>query len=227
MDCGSESGTTQADTTSIEQDSTRLVSFKGRTIDLTPYIEGFPYTGFTPFYASGKLYYMKTGATTDLLELDLTGKPDLTKGKKISDIDYATRNVWSIRYNENDNHLYWVGDEINDEIINLTRLDPTTGKVEKLTDVPYIFGYRWNEDGEQVAYVVRLGDKADRLGEIRVLDLKTNEETKIIQDLPEMRFTWGTPSWQPNGKGVVVTALKDAERAFGNLVYIDFEKKSQ
>jgi dipeptidyl aminopeptidase/acylaminoacyl peptidase len=225
MSCGGD--TAQVDTTLTEEDNSRMVSFKGRTIDLTPYIEGFPYTGFIPLYAAGKLYYMKRGATTDLLELDLTGNPDLTKGKKISDIDYATRNVWSIRYNKNDTHLYWIGDEINDEIINLTRLDPATGKVEKLTDVPYIFGYRWNEGGGKVAYIARLGDKADRLGELRVLDLKTNEETKVIQDVPEMRFTWGTPSWQPNGKGVVITALKDADRSYGNLVYIDFENKSQ
>lgn len=99
--------------------------------------------------------------------------------------------------------------------------------MEKLTDVPYIFGYRWNETADKVAYVARLGDKADRLGELRIFDLATNEEIKIIQDLPEMRFTWGTPSWQPNGKGVVVTALKDADRTYGNLIYVDFEAKTQ
>jgi len=42
-----------------------------------------------------------------------------------------------------------------------------------------------------------------------------------------MRFTWGSPSWQPNGKGVVITALKDADRTYGNLMYIDLENKSQ
>lgn len=210
-----------------EKGNSRMVSFKGRAIDLTPYVEGFPYSGFRPYYAAEKLYYMKRGETTDLLELDLSGNPDLTKGKKISDIDYSTRNVWGIRYNKNDNHLYWTGDEINDEVINLTRLDPKTGKVEKLTDVPYIFGYRWNELGTKVAYIARLGDKENRLGELRILDLKTNEETKIIQDKADMRFTWGTPSWQPEGKGVAVTALKDADRTYGNIVYVDFDKKSQ
>lgn len=227
MSCGGEGEPAQINTSPTEKDNSRMVSFKGRSIDLTPYVEGFPYSRFSPFYAAGKLYYMKRGATTDLLELDLTGNPDLTKGKKISDIDYATRNVWGIRYNKNDNHLYWTGDEINDEIINITRLDPKTGKVEKLTDVPYIFGYRWNNTGDKVAYIARLGDKTNRLGELRILDLKTNEETKILQDVAEMRYTWGTPSWQPNGKGVVVTALKDADRTYGNIVYIDFDQKTQ
>ena len=227
MSCSGEGETASNDTSTTEIDSSRMVSFKGRTIDLTPYVEGFPYSGFTPFYAAGKLYYMKSGATTDLLELDLDGDADLTKGKKVSDIDYSTRNVWSIRYNKNDKQLYWTGDEKNDEIINLTRLNPETGEVTKLTDVPYIFGYRWNDAGDQVAYIARLGDKANRLGELRILDLKTNEETKIIQDNAEMRYTWGTPSWQPNEKGLVVTALKDADRSFGNIVYIDLESKTQ
>lgn len=226
LSCGGEVAPAETNITT-EKDNSRMVSFKGRTIDLTPYIEGFPYSGFNPFYAAGKLYYMKRGATTDLLELDLTGNPDLTKGKKISDIDYSTRNVWGIRYNKNDDHLYWTGDEINDEVTNLTRLDPKTGKVEKLTDVPYIFGYRWDEAGTKVAYVTRLGTKANRLGELRILDLATNEETKIIQDKKDMRYTWGAPSWQPEGKGVVVTALKDADRAYGNIMYIDFDQKTQ
>lgn len=208
-------------------ENTKLVTFKGREIDLTPYVEGFPYGNFNPVYAAGKLYYLKSGTTSDLMELDLSGNPDLGRGKKISDIDYATRNVWETRFNENDKHLYWIGDETNDEIINLTCLNPETGKVKKLTDVPYIFGYRWNEAQDRVAFVARLGDKDKRLGELRMLDLITFEETKIIQDTPEMRYTWGSPSWQPEGKGVVITAVKNADRSFGNMVYIDFESRTQ
>ena len=44
-----------------ESNQNRTVNFKGREIDLTPYVEGFPYNNFNPFYAAGKLYYMKTG----------------------------------------------------------------------------------------------------------------------------------------------------------------------
>ncbi|MBT8235297.1 MAG: prolyl oligopeptidase family serine peptidase, partial [Bacteroidia bacterium] len=223
--CKGESTESKVDTDS--DITTKVVQFKGREIDLTPFVEGFPYSGFNPVYAAGKLYYMKRGETTDLLELDLNGNPDLGEGRKISDIDYATRNVWNIRYNKTDDQLYWTGDEINDEIINLTRLNPENGQVEKLTDVPYIFGYRWNEAGDKVAYVARLGDKEERLGELRILDLKTKEETKIIQDTPEMRFTWGSPSWQPDRKGVVISAVKNADRTYGNLLYVDFETGSQ
>jgi dipeptidyl aminopeptidase/acylaminoacyl peptidase len=112
------------------------------------------------------------------------------------------------------------------KIINLYRLDPATQKLAKLTDVPYIFGWRWNEDATRVAFVPRLGHIDERLGEVRVLDLDTGEETVIMQDTPDMRFTWTGVSWQPQGKGVVVTALKDADRNQANLVYVDFEKKN-
>ncbi|MEQ8237824.1 MAG: hypothetical protein RIA69_01360 [Cyclobacteriaceae bacterium] len=210
-----------------ENSDNKLVEFQGRKIDLEPYVEGFPYSGFIPVYAADKLFYMRKGKTTDFMALPLSENPDLTKGKKISEIDYATRNVWNIRYNEVDNHLYWTGDVVNDEVINLTKLNPETGEVTKLTDVPYIFGYRWNKAKDKVAYIARLGDKKERLGELRILDLKSLEETKIIQDTPDMRYTWGSPSWQPNGKGVVVTALKNADRTYGNLIYIDFETQSQ
>ena len=161
------------------------------------------------------------------MEVNLSGNLNLSEGKKISEIDYATRNVWEIRYNENDKHLYWTGDESNDEIINLTRLNPADSKVEKLTDVPYIYGYRWNENQDKVAYIARLGNKEERLGELRLLDLKSLEEIKIIQDTPEMRYTWGSPSWQPESKGIVLPAVKNADPTYGNLVYIDFDSKTQ
>ena len=183
------------------------VAFNGREIDLTPYVEGFPYANFNPFYAAGKLFYMEKGDKMLLRELSLSGHPDLNRGEIISNIDFATRNVWNINYNKTDGKLYWTGDENNDEIINLTRLDPTTGEVEKLTDVPYIFGYRWDETQERIAYTVRLGDKENRLGELRLYDLTTGREWTIAEDIPEMRFTWGTPSWRPGGQGVVTTAL--------------------
>ena len=204
----------------------RYVTFQGRQIDLQPYVEGFPYSGFQPFYEAGKLYYYHQDSTTLLKAIDLDGSADLAQGEVISDIDFATRNVWGIRYRSTDRRLYWIGDEVNDEVINLYRLDPATRAIEKLTEVPYIFGWRWDSGKTNVAYVARLGDKEDRLGELRLLNLETGKETVIMQDNPQFRFTWSDPSWQPNGKGVVTGVLKDADRTYGNLVYIDLAKQT-
>jgi len=199
------------------------VSFKDREIDLAPYIEGFPYSRFMPVYSAEKLFYMKKDETTQLMMLPLSEIENLSEGTVISDINFDTRNVFSMRYNEADGMLYWSGDERNDEVINLYRLNIETQAVEKLTDVPYMFGWRWNNSGTQVAYIARLGTKENRMGELRVLDLKTGEEKIIAQDNAQMRFTWGYPSWKPDESAVVVNALKEASRTYGNLALINLE----
>lgn len=203
----------------------RLIVFKDRKIDLKPYVDGFPYSNFKPFYTAGKLFYYDEDSTTMLKMVDMSNNVDLSQGKLISDIDFSKRNVWYIRYRDRDNNLYWQGDEVNDEIMNLYRLDPETKVVQKLTDVPYIFGWRWNKDQTKIAYVARLGVMEKRLSELRVLDLGTLDEKTIVVDNPQFRFIWGSPSWQPEDKGVVVPLVKNADRTFGNLVYIDFKTK--
>lgn len=203
----------------------QIIEFKDRKIDLKPYVEGFPYTRFNPFYEAGKLYYYHEDSTTLLKEISLSGEVDLSKGNLVSDIDFSKRNVWGIRYRKADNHLYWLGDEINDEVLNIYELNPITKKIKRLTDVSYIFGWRWDHGENKIAYIARLGVMEKRLGELRILDLKTLHETVIMHDKPEFRFTWGSPSWQPEGKGIVVPLVKNADRTFGNLVYIDLNTK--
>ncbi|MBN1300489.1 MAG: S9 family peptidase [Melioribacteraceae bacterium] len=206
-------------------DNSRLVSFKDRSLNLQPYFEGFPYSGFTPFYEAGKMYYYYQDSITFLKEIDLTKNIDLTTGSIVSDVDFSLRNVWGIRYNKSDENLYWTGDEKNDEILNLWKLNPVTRELKKLTDVPYIFGWRWNDDNK-TAYIVRLGNKEQRLGELRILDLNTGDDISVLQDTKEYRFTWGTPSWRPDGTGIITTVLKDADRVYGNIVYVDIKNKS-
>ncbi|MCB0293577.1 MAG: hypothetical protein KDH97_25215, partial [Calditrichaeota bacterium] len=57
----------------------RYVTFQGRQIDLQPYVEGFPYSGFQPFYEAGKLYYYHQDSTTLLKAIDLDGSADLAQ----------------------------------------------------------------------------------------------------------------------------------------------------
>lgn len=199
------------------------VSFQGRKVNLTPYFKGFPYKNFHAYYDAGRLFYLREDTTTVLMQVSLDGSADLKQGKVISDIDYAKRNVWTVRFSAADQKLYWSGDEINDEIINLFRLDPESGNIEKLTDVPYIYGWNFNAPKDKIAFIARLGHIEKRLGELRVLDLTSNEEKTILKDTPEFRFTWADPSWQPQGEGVVVSMVKDADRNLGNLAYVDFK----
>jgi len=115
-----------------------VVEFQGRKIDLKPYFEGYPYSGFTPDYDAGRMFYYYEGETTEMRMVRLGNMDKLDKGLKVSDIDFSKRNVWGKKYNSRDKFLYWSGDEKNDEIINLYRLDRAERKLHKITDVPYI-----------------------------------------------------------------------------------------
>lgn len=202
-----------------------LISFQSREIDLKPYFEGFPYTDINPMYKAGKIFYYKLDSTTQLMETELKENANLTNGKIISDIDFSKRNVFGFKFNNTDKHLYWHGDEKNDEVLNLYKLNTETKQVTKLTNVPYIFGWSWDSTKTKAVYIARLGDIDKRLSELRLLDLTTGKETKINQDNKNYRYTWASPSWQPNGNGIATGVLKGTDRTYANVAYIDFKTK--
>jgi dipeptidyl aminopeptidase/acylaminoacyl peptidase len=207
-----------------EEDTRGIIEFKGREIDLKPYFEGFPYSRFMPMYKIGKMaYFYATDSATYFYCKDMAPNIDLATGRKVSDIDFSKRNIGTVRYHEPDTCLYWNGDENNDEIMNLYRFNPRTGEAEKLTDVEYNFGYRWNEDESTIAYIPRLGTKDEQKSEVRLYDITSATEKTVSVDNPGMTFTWCSPSWRPDGKGLVVVGLKDAHRNYANLLYVDLE----
>ena len=210
-----------------QDDRKTTVEFKGRTLDLEPYFEGFPYVGFHPYYKAEKLFYFEEDTTRMLKFVDLNENIDLKDGTLASDIDFSKRNVWSIKYNPKDEKLYWSGDEKNDEVLNLYSLNPLTKEIEKLTDVPYIFGWGWNEEKSKIGYIARLGTKEKRQGELKIIDMEDMSETVITKDIPELRYTWGNVSFSPESKYVVIPAYKNAHRNFGNMMLIDIENKTQ
>jgi len=206
-----------------EETSEYVVEYEGRNVDLQPFFQGFPYSNFQAYYKSGKIFYYKSGDITSLNYTSMDN-PDFENGTQITDIDYSMRNVWSNKYNPNDNSIYWMGDEVNDEKLDLFRLDLESNKLEKLTDVPYIFGWNFTKDKNHIAYVVRLGNLEERLGELRMMSLENGTSSNIIKDTPEYRFTWGSPSISPNNNYVVVPVLKNTDRTKANLMLVDIEK---
>lgn len=205
-----------------EQSNENAVVFEGRQIDLQPYFEGFPYKDFNVSLESGKIYYFREG-TTRLFQETTLENGSLEAGKTLSGLDFSKRNTWSIKFNKNDKHLYWLGDEKNDEVMNIYKMNPENGKLDKLTDVPYIFGYGLDKQQKRIAYIVRLGTKDERLAELRIMNLETGEVKNIIQDTPELRFIWGTPVFSPDGKKIIAPVLKGTDRNMGNMVEIDIE----
>ncbi len=205
----------------LAADDGHHVEFNGRQIDLTPYLEGYPFHGFKPSYDSGQVFYFHRDSVTVLKAIPIEGSVSPYQGRKLTNIDFSRRNAERLRYRVNDECLYWLGDERNDEVYNIFKLDPETGKLTKLTDEPYIFGWNWNQTRNRVAYTARLGVIDSRLGELHILDLESGRDEIICRDRSEFRFTWDTPSWQPNDQGLVLPVYQNADRTTGNLVYIN------
>lgn len=203
------------------------IEFEGRTIDIAPYYKDFPYQYFNISKDGKTLLFFKTGDEQKLQTIDIAPGADIRNASDVTDWNFAQRNCWSPTYNGFDGKVYWIGDEKNDEIINLYRTTPGSGEVEKLTDVPYIYAWSFNPDGSKVAYVARVQQSADnRLDELHILDLQSLNDDLVCNDEgSQFPFTWGDVSWQPEGKGLLVLGLKDMDRTYTNVLYIDLASK--
>ena len=201
------------------------VHFIDRDVDVLSFLEGFPFSTYG-FYLSEdatKLFYVRQADGNPLMMLDLTESTDIGKGELISAEDWASRNFWSPDFNEKDGYLYWMGDKSNDEKIDLYRMDPETGETECFTDVPYIYGWSFNDDKSLIAYVARISqDGDDHSDEFRILNVKTLEDRLICEDKPDFRMTWSDFALSPDNTGCILTVLKNVNRTYTNMAYLDF-----
>lgn len=203
-------------------DNGLTLQFEGRDIDIAPYFEEFPYTYFNVSKEGDKLIFFQTGNEQKLQWIDIAPGADIRQAKDVTNLDFAKRNCWSPSYNAADDCFYWIGDEKNDEIINLYRTKAGSNEVQKLTDVPYIYAWSFNPQGTKVAYVGRMEQgETTRRDELHILDLQTLRDTLIAEDADPYRFTWGDVSWQPEGKGLMLLAVKDYDRTYTNVLYLD------
>ena len=201
------------------------VDFLGRSVPVQSFLEGFPYStwGFYLSDDASKLFYVRQTGGNPLLMLDLAERTDIEGGAVISTENWAEKNFWNPEWNERDSMLYWIGDQRNDEKIDLYRMDPATGKTECFTDVPYIYGWSFNDDKTLAAYVARISQtENDHVDEFHVLDVVTGEDRLICTDNPDFRMTWTEISMSPDNSGAMLTVLKNANRTFTNIAYLDF-----
>ena len=201
------------------------VPFIDREVDVLSFLEGFPYStwGFYLSDDASKLIYVRNTDGNPLLLLDLAESTDISRGKVISNENWAERNFWSPEVNENDGCLYWMGDKSNDEKIDLYRMDPSTGETVCFTDVPYIYGWSFNDDKSLIAYVARTSqDGDDHTDEFRLLNVKTLEDKLICEDKPDFRMTWSEFAVSPDNTGCMLTVLKNVNRTYTNMAYLDF-----
>ncbi|MBQ4390017.1 MAG: S9 family peptidase [Bacteroidales bacterium] len=201
------------------------VEFLGRQVPVQSFLEGFPYSTWG-FYLSDdatRLTYVRNTDGNPLLQLDLTECTDISKGKVLSADDWSVKNFWHPQWNEKDGCLYWMGDQANDEKIDLYRLNPATGETTCFTDVPYIYGWSFNDDKTLAGYVARISQtENDHVDEFHVLNVVTGEDKLICTDKADFRMTWTEVSFSPDNSGAMLTVLKNVNRTHTNMAYLDF-----
>ena len=208
----------------LKQDAGK-VQFLDREVDVASFLTGFPYStyGFHLSQDASRLIYVRNTDGNPLLMLDLSESTDIAEGKVISADNWAEKNFWSPEYNEKDGKLYWMGDQANDEKIDLYRMDPRTGETECFTDVPYIYGWGFNDDKTLAGYIARVSQtENDHVDEFHVLDVVSGENRLVCTDSPDFRMTWSEVSFSPDDSGAMITVLKEVNRTYTNVAYLDF-----
>lgn len=167
-----------------------IVQYRNRSIDLQPYFEGFPYFGFYCSDETDSLFYFKRSKRVHLYRTVLTAHPDLEGGDRLSDLDFSAFSAGSFDVDPSRNRLFFVGDECNDEVLNLYELDLTTGSRRKLTDETYLYGKKWLRDQNLVLLITRRKTAERMISSLKILDLESNTIRSVIEDTPEWPYSW-------------------------------------
>jgi dipeptidyl aminopeptidase/acylaminoacyl peptidase len=206
------------------------VDFLGRSINLEPYFQGYPYSGWNANFDSGKLLYRHTTPEGIWMMIqDFTGEGliDPKAGRKLMDVDLSTRNLWTMRYDELGGDMIVLADERNDEVLNLYRMSLTDGSLKKLTNVPYIYGWNFSSDKKKIGYIARYGAQQPYRNCLTLLDLESGESTEVIcEENGKHRMVWTTVNFSPDDRGVIVRLNRDGHRRNANLAWIDLQNPS-
>ena len=220
--CSQQQPPEETETEEIEY----AVSFLGRTIDLEPYFQGYPYGSWSADFAAGRLLYRHTtpeGTWMMVQDLETDGgmiNPEA--GRKLLDIDLSTRNLWDMKYDHVRGDMIVRGDERNDEVLNLYRLSLQDGSLTKLTDVPYIYGWDFSRDKSKIGFIARFGDNQPYRNCLTILDLETAESVEVIcEEGTQYSMVWTSVNFTPDDSGAIIRLNRDGHRRQGTLAYIN------
>ena len=212
------------DSQTPDKDGAYVVSFRGRDIDLEPYVQGFPYSRFFPFVEHGHLIYFHTTPEGKWMNYQQLGSLEIdpSKGKKITDIDWSTRNFWGGQYHAASDKFYIMGDESNQERINVYMLDIGAESYKKFTDNDYTYGFGFSNSEKQIAYVARRGQAEPFISCLHLRNIADGTDQEVICDQGGAdRFTWSDIEFLPDDSKVVLRMQHDGDRNKTSLVSID------
>lgn len=202
-----------------------IVSFRDRSIDLEPYVQGFPYHRFMPDLEHRFMLYFETtpdGQWLRHLSFEEGSQIDVSDGRKLTDIDWSTRSFLYGSYNPVVDRFVFLGDEQNDEFFNLYALDLDSGDIEMLTDVDYVYGWGYSDDHRLLGYVVRHGETGPFNSCLHVRDLDSGDDQQVWCDEDgDDRLTWTRVDFSPDARSVLVRIQHDGNRNTTNIGRFD------
>lgn len=202
-----------------------VVGFRDRQIDLEPYVQGFPYSGFQLSAADGfALWFHTTPEGQHLMTSDiaLADELDPTQGRQLGSVDWATRSWWGAEYVPAlDTYFAWA-DEANEERMNVYTMSPETGELTQLTHNDYTYGFGVSLDGARFVFVSRNGAGEPYNSCVHLRNLRTGDERRLICDEGgDDRFTWTGVLFGHDNNSAVVSIQHDGDRNRGNIALID------
>ncbi len=206
--------------------STGMVRYFDRSVDLQPFLAGFPFERWMPSLETQRLFFFATGDRYALKMLDLRGVAgplDLGKAVTVSDVDWSKRSLWSLHHHAASDTLWLHADERNDEQMNLWTLDLKSGALTQASDHEYVYGLGFSADETQIAYLPRSGKQAPFRSCLRVMDVKTRAAREVVCDTQALQFTWSEVRWSPEGDEVYFQAQVDGDRNRVQLVAVDLK----
>jgi dipeptidyl aminopeptidase/acylaminoacyl peptidase len=207
------------------EDAARTVRFRGRTVDLRPFFEGFPYLGFrAELRAERLLYFHDTPEGRRLLQLPLQAgeaQLDLTRGERLGDIDWNRRSLRTLVYLPSRAEYLALADDANEERYNLFAMAADTGALRRITSHDYVYGVGLDRQRSKIAYIPRHGQRAPYRSCLHVIDVASMQDREVVCDTPELTFTWCAPSFNDAGTAVVINANRANARTHQNLVLVD------
>ncbi len=203
--------------------SSGVVRFFDRSVDLRPFLAGFPYERWMPSLETGRLFFLHTGERYTLEMLDISGdQPRALSGAvPISDIDWSRRSLWGLHHVPTRDAVWLHADAGNDERMNLWTLNLRTGSLAQVTDHDYVYGVGFREDDAQLAYLPRSGKTAPYRSCLHLMDVATLAAREVVCDSPALSFTWSSPRFAPDGKTVLFNAQQDGDRNRVQIVAVD------
>jgi dipeptidyl aminopeptidase/acylaminoacyl peptidase len=207
------------------QEARHVVRFRDRLIDLEPFLMGFPYSAFHFDLETGHLLYLdktETGTRLRHLPLEAGVKVDLSRGRRLGDVDWSTRTYRAGRVHPPTNRFFIISDEKNDEVTNVYSIDLGTGVLEQVTRNDYTYGWGFSEDYRYLGYLARTGKTEPFTTALVVRDMKTGREREVLSDGGATdRFTWSAVKFTPDNTRVIVTVQHDGNRNTTTLAMVD------